>query len=41
MRGIEEGYELPPEADANLFEMTDAELAKRASTCCRSRSPRR
>ena len=28
MRGIAEGYELPPEADANLFEMGDAELAK-------------
>ena len=28
MRGIEEGYELPPEADANLFEMSDADLAK-------------
>jgi glutamine synthetase len=28
MRGVEEGYELPPEADANLFEMGDAELAK-------------
>lgn len=28
MRGIAEGYELPPEADANLFEMGDGELAK-------------
>jgi glutamine synthetase len=28
MRGITEGYELPPEADSNLFEMSDAELAK-------------
>ncbi|MBC8076452.1 MAG: type I glutamate--ammonia ligase, partial [Chloroflexales bacterium] len=28
MRGISEGYELPVEADSNLFEMTDAELAK-------------
>jgi glutamine synthetase len=28
MKGIEEGYELPDEADANLFEMTDKELAK-------------
>ena len=28
MRGIAEGYELPVEADSNLFEMTDAELAK-------------
>ena len=28
MRGIAEGYELPAEADANLFEMSDAELAK-------------
>ena len=26
-RGITEGYELPPEADANLFEMGDADLA--------------
>jgi glutamine synthetase len=28
MRGIEEGYELPPEADANLFEMDDSALSK-------------
>ncbi len=28
LRGITEEYELPPEADANLFQMTDAELAK-------------
>ncbi len=28
LRGIKEGYELPAEADANLFEMSDAELAK-------------
>jgi glutamine synthetase len=28
MRGISEGYELPEEADANLFEMDDAALAK-------------
>jgi glutamine synthetase len=28
MRGITEGYELPPEADSNLFEMSDAELSK-------------
>jgi len=28
LRGIAEGYELAPEADANLFEMGDAELAK-------------
>jgi glutamine synthetase len=28
MRGIAEGYELPPEADANLFEMDDAQLNK-------------
>jgi glutamine synthetase len=28
MRGIEQGYELPPEADANLFEMDDAALGK-------------
>ena len=28
MRGITEGYELPPEADSNLFEMSDAELNK-------------
>lgn len=28
MRGIEEEYELPAEADANLFEMDDALLAK-------------
>ena len=28
MRGVTEGYELPEEADANLFEMDDASLAK-------------
>ena len=28
IRGIAEGYELPEEADANLFEMDDAALAK-------------
>ena len=28
MRGVERGYELPPEAGANLFELSDAELAK-------------
>ncbi|MCU0260863.1 MAG: glutamine synthetase family protein [Ilumatobacteraceae bacterium] len=28
LRGVTEGYELPPEADANLFEMDDAALAK-------------
>ncbi|MFN8021431.1 MAG: glutamine synthetase family protein [Acidimicrobiales bacterium] len=28
MQGVREGYELPPEADANLFEMSDADLAK-------------
>jgi glutamine synthetase len=28
LRGIEQGYELPAEADANLFELGDAELAK-------------
>jgi glutamine synthetase len=28
LRGIREGYELPPEADANLFEMTDEQLAE-------------
>ncbi len=28
MRGIGEGYELPDEADSNLFEMDDAALAK-------------
>jgi glutamine synthetase len=28
MRGIAEGYELPPEADSNLFEMSDADLHK-------------
>lgn len=25
LRGIDEGYELPPEADANLFELSDSE----------------
>jgi glutamine synthetase len=28
MRGVSEGYELPAEADANLFEMSDVDLAK-------------
>ncbi len=28
MKGIREGYELPAEAGANLFQMSDAELAK-------------
>jgi glutamine synthetase len=28
MRGVTEGYELPAEADANLFEMSDSALAK-------------
>ncbi len=28
LRGIAEGYELPPEADANLFEMDDVSLTK-------------
>jgi glutamine synthetase len=28
MKGIREGYELPAEAGANLFQMDDAELAK-------------
>ena len=28
MRGVREGYELPAEADANLFQMDDAQLAK-------------
>ena len=28
MRGVAEGYELAPEADANLFEMSDGDLTK-------------
>ena len=28
MRGVTEGYELPVEADSNLFEMSDTDLAK-------------
>lgn len=28
MRGVAEGYELAPEADANLFRMTDSDLVK-------------
>ncbi|MFN0089309.1 MAG: glutamine synthetase family protein [Acidimicrobiales bacterium] len=28
LRGIEQGYELPPEAAANLFELSEEELAK-------------
>src|SRR5690606_18733222 len=27
MKGVEEGYDLPPEASANLFELTDEERA--------------
>jgi glutamine synthetase len=27
LRGIEKGYHLPPEADANLFALTPAQLA--------------
>jgi glutamine synthetase len=27
MRGVEQGYELPAEADANLFELDDARLS--------------
>jgi glutamine synthetase len=29
LRGVEEGYELPPEADANLFSLTFGELANK------------
>jgi glutamine synthetase len=29
LRGIEEGYELPPEADANLFSLSGRELAEK------------
>ncbi len=32
MKGIREGYELPAEAGANLFQMSDAELAKMGIT---------
>jgi glutamine synthetase len=28
LKGLEEEYDLPPEAEANLFELTDEELAK-------------
>src|SRR3954463_14872677 len=28
LRGVKEGYELPPEADANLFELAEPDLAK-------------
>jgi glutamine synthetase len=28
LKGVEEGYTLPPEAEANLFELSDEELAK-------------
>src|ERR1700712_191154 len=27
MKGVEQGYELPPEAEANLFELSDAQLS--------------
>ena len=30
LRGVEEGYELPPEADANLFELSPDELAAKS-----------
>ena len=36
-KGIEEGYELPTEASANVFELTDEERPPRASIRCRSR----
>jgi glutamine synthetase len=32
MKGIDEGYELPPEADANLFDLGDAELERAGIT---------
>ena len=36
LRGIEEGYELPAEADANLFELPGAELAAKGIGRCRA-----
>jgi glutamine synthetase len=30
LRGVEEGYELPPEADANLFDLSSDELAAKS-----------
>ena len=40
LKGIEEGYELPPEAVANVFEMTAAERAAEGIRPSPSRSPR-
>ena len=42
LKGIEEGYELPPEASANVFELTAEERAAEGiAHAARSRSPRR
>ena len=42
LKGIEEGYELPPEATANVFEMTPEERAAEGiEPAAPSRSPRR
>ena len=42
LKGIEEGYELPPEATANLYELTPEERAAEGiEHPARSRSPRR
>ncbi len=40
LRGIEEGYELPPEADANLFALAAESWRPRASSRCRAASTR-
>ena len=37
LKGIEEGYELPPEATNNIFEMTPEERAAEGSSRSRSR----
>ena len=42
LKGIEEGYDLPPEATNNIYEMTAEERAGRGHRlAARSRSPRR
>ncbi len=42
LKGIEEGYELPPEATNNIYEMTPEERARRGHRLAAAdRSPRR
>ena len=40
LKGVEEGYDLPPEASANIFELTDEERAAEGlEPAARSRCP--